>query len=89
MAAITQHRRTQNSNTLQWSLPKRTLREADNPLQRTNLVAWIEFAKHVILKQSPRSGLLRIPNNEQGTGPEWRVLMQNIAKERTTRNCAQ
>ena len=33
---------------LQWSLPKLTLREEDNPLQRTNLVARIEFSKHVI-----------------------------------------
>ena len=55
---------------IQWSLPKRTLREADNPLQRTNFVARNEIAIHVILKQSPRSGQLRIPNNGQGTGPE-------------------
>ena len=62
---------------IQWILPKRTLREADNPLQRTNRVARIGFAKYVILKQSPRSGQLRIPNNGQETGPEWRVSMQN------------
>ena len=55
---------------LQWSLPKSTLQEADNPLQRTNLVARIELAMHIILKQSPRSGQLRIPNNGQETGPE-------------------
>ena len=34
---------------IQWSLPKRTLREAGNPLQRTNLVARIEFAMHIII----------------------------------------
>ena len=34
---------------VQWSLSRRTLREANNPLQRTNLVAWIEFAMHIII----------------------------------------
>ena len=61
----------------QWSLPKRTLREADNLVQWTNLVARIDFAKLVIVKQSTRCGKLRIPNDGQGTGPEWRVLIQN------------
>ena len=38
-------------------------KEANNPLQRTNLVKRIEFAKHVILKHSLRSGQLQFPNN--------------------------
>ena len=57
--------------------PKTDTSRSGQPLQRTSPVTRIEFAKHVILKQSPRSGQLRIPNNGQGTGPEWRVLMQN------------
>ena len=58
---------------VQWSLPKRTLREADNPLQRTNLVARIEFAKHVILKQSPEAE----NSSEQRTGNWARMACLN------------
>ena len=56
--------------------PKTDTLRSGQPLPRTNPVARIEFAKHVILKQSPRSGQLRISINGQATGPEWRVLMQ-------------
>ena len=44
--------------------PKQTLREADNPLKRTNLVARIEFSKDVI-READSSDF------------EQRVLMQN------------
>ena len=37
-----------NFKCVQWSLPKRTFREADKNLQRTNLVARIEFPNYVI-----------------------------------------
>ena len=47
------------------------------------VVYTVEFPK----TDTPRSGQLRIPNNGQGTGAEWCVLMPTIiSQERTTSN---
>ena len=57
--------------------PKTNTTRSGQPPTTDKARGKIEFAIHIILKQSPRSEQLRIPNNGQETGPEWRVLMQN------------
>ena len=68
---------------IQWSLPKRTSREADNPLQRTDLVARIELRSVLLMdKQSPRSG--HLSTTDKSPVPDVSVIqrLHCITKER-------